>query len=277
MKSYVKTPIFTVLAILVALLFALPLLWSISAAFRPNTELFSFLSPLSIHALIPAQLTGENIAHLFSGPFLRALGNSLLIAVFTIIFGVVISAMAAFALSAIEFRYREVIFGVVIVCFLIPFEAIALPLSDLFRDWGLRNTYAGLILPALANGTAIFLLRQFFLGIPKQLKEAALVDGAGWFTILLRIYVPLARPSLIGAGLIFFVSQWQTFLWPILIITDPNMNVAPIALDQLMGQYSSDFGQLFAGALVLSIVPIIVMLPLQRYFIQSIATTGGKE
>lgn len=123
---------------------------------------------------------------------------------------------------------------------------------------------------------AIFLLRQFFLGIPTELCEAAQVDGASWWTILFRVYVPLAQPALIGASLIFFVAQWQAFLWPLLVVSDPNLNLAPIALSQFLGQYNFDFGQLFAGAFVLSIIPVIILLPLQRYFTQSVATTGSK-
>ncbi len=271
-----KRIILTTVAVVVALLFTLPTIWMTTSAFRPQDEIFRYLSPLSIFAVVPTRVTAENFANLLNGPFFLAIVNSVVTCILTVIGGLIISTMAAFALSAIQFRYREAVFAIVVVCFLIPFDAIAVPLSNLFRLWQLRDTYAGIILPGLANGLTIFLLRQFFLGIPAELREAAQVDGASWWTILLRVYIPLSRPALIGASLIFFVAQWQSFLWPLLVISDPNLNLAPIALSQFLGQYNFDFGQLFAGAFVLSIIPVIILLPLQRYFTQSVATTGSK-
>ncbi len=271
-----KRSTLTMFALIVALLFTLPTLWMATSALRPQNDIFRYLSPLSLNALLPTRITGDNFANLLSGPFLQSIGNSIFTCIITMAGGLIISTMAAFALSAMQFRYREVIFGIVVVCFLIPFEAIAIPLSDLFRVWQLRDTYEGLILPGLANGMAIFLLRQFFLGIPAELREAAQVDGASWWTILLKIYVPLAQPALIGASLIFFVAQWQSYLWPLLVVSDPNLSLAPITLSQFLGQYNFDFGQLFAGAFMLSIIPIVIMLPLQRYFTQSVAGTGSK-
>ncbi|MBO0794714.1 MAG: carbohydrate ABC transporter permease [Ktedonobacteraceae bacterium] len=273
---YTTRGVLTAIACLLGVAFALPLLWMIASAFRPQDEIFRFLSPLSLNALLPTRITFDNFNNLLNGPFLDTLGNSLLVAAATIVLGLIVSTLAAFALSITRFRFREVIFGIVIISALIPFEAISIPLSDLFRTWQLRDTYAGLILPGLANGMAIFLLRQFFLGIPEELKEAAQVDGANLLTILLKIYIPLARPALIGAGLIFFVGQWQAFLWPLLVVSQPQMNLAPVQLAQFLGQYSFDFGTLFAGALMLSVIPMLVVLPLQRYFIQSVATTGSK-
>ena len=271
-----KTSILTAIIAMIALLFTLPTIWMTVSAIRPPDEIFRYLAPLSLHVVLPTRLTGDNFVNLLNGPFLQAIINSILVCIITVSGGMIVSTMAAFALSAIQFRYRELVFGIVVICFLIPFDAIAIPLSSLFRAWQLRDSYAGLILPGLANGMAIFLLRQFFLGIPAVLREAAQVDGASWWTILLRVYVPLARPALIGASLIFFVGQWQAYLWPLLVVSDPGLNLAPIALSEFMGQYNFDFGQLFAGAFVLSIIPILILLPLQRYFTQSVATTGSK-
>lgn len=271
-----KTSILTAIAFLIALLFTLPTVWMTVSAIRPPDEIFRYLTPLSLHAVLPTRLVIDNFVNLLNGPFLQAIVNSIIVCIVTVVGGMIVCTMAAFALSAIQFRYRELVFGVVVVCFLIPFDTIAIPLSSLFRIWQLRDSFAGLILPGLANGMAIFLLRQFFLGIPTELREAAQVDGANWWMILLRIYVPLARPALIGASLIFFVGQWQAFMWPLLVVSDPSMNLAPIALSEFMGQYNFDFGQLFAGAFVLSIIPILILLPLQRQFTQSVAATGTK-
>ncbi len=267
----------TGLAAVVALLFFLPFFWMVGSAFRPGEEIFAFLSPLSPYSLIPKTVTLENFSGLFGGQLGRNVFNSILAAVLTVTFGLVICSTAAFALSVLRFPFRSAVFAVVVVSFMIPFDAIAIPLSDTFRAFGLQNTYAGLVLPAIGDGLAIFVLRQFFLGIPAEMREAARVDGAGWWTIFWRIYAPLSRPALIAAGLMLFLGQWQAFLWPLLIITEPSMQVAPVALSQFVGQFESNFGPMFAGATVVSVIPAVILLSLQPYFVRSVSSQGLKE
>lgn len=273
-----KRVLLTIIAVLIALMFALPIIWMLSSSLRPQENIFKYMFPLSLKAFLPIEkLTFENFHSLFQDLFPRTVLNSIIVASATVIFGVLLSAAAAFSLSALNFRFREPIFYIIVVSFMIPFEAIAVPLSELFREWGLMNTYAGLILPGLANGLAIFLLRQFFLGIPKELKEAALADGASLWNIFWRIYLPISVPALIGAGLLLFIWQWQAYLWPLLIISKQTMHVAPVELAHYMGQYYFDFGIMFAGTVIVGIIPIFVLLPLQRYLVQSIALSGIKE
>ena len=260
-----------------ALLFALPLLWMLSSSFRPGTEIFAHLYPLSWHTVWPQHWTLRNYHTVLTGTFGRAVVNSLLVTAVTVAIGLLICAMSAFALSILRFRGAAAVFAIVILSFLVPFEAIAIPLADLFRTWHLSNTYPGLILPGLANGFAIFVLRQFFLAIPYELTEAARVDGMSWWRIFTRIYLPLSKPALIGAGFTLFLFQWQAYLWPLLIGTTPSKILGPIALADLNGQFSVDFGAIFAGALVLTIVPAILLLLFQRYFTASLAATGSKN
>jgi multiple sugar transport system permease protein/putative chitobiose transport system permease protein len=193
-----------------------------------------------------------------------------------VVVGLVVCSMAAFALAAIPFRGRGVVFGVVVVSFLIPFEAIAIPLSQAFRDWGLANSYAGLILPGVGNGLAIFTLRQFFLGVPSELREAAEIDGAGWWRIYWQIYLPLSRSALVGAGLILFLFQWQSFLWPVLVVDSDNMDLAPVTLAKNFGAFTSDYGRVFAEAVAISIIPAVLLLVFQRFFVASLKTSGSK-
>lgn len=270
--------ILTLIAFVVTVMFALPILWMLASSLRPQGNIFDTLSPFSLRAFLPIRdFTLQNYNKLFQDFFPRTVLNSVIIAVSTVVFGVLLSAAAAFSLSALNFKFREPIFYVIVISFMIPFEAIAVPLSELFRNWNLMNTYAGLILPGVANGLAIFLLRQFFLGVPKELKEAALADGATYWHIFWRIYLPISIPALIGAGLLLFIWQWQAYLWPLLITTKQQMYIAPIELAHYLGQYYFDFGIMFAGTVIVGLIPIFILLPLQRYLVQSVALSGIKE
>lgn len=264
------------LGALIALLFVLPLWWTVASALRPQEETFRTLSPVSIWTIVPRSLTLANFGKLAEGDFLPALVNSSIVTVGTLVIGLAICATAAFALAVIDFPGRTAIFAVMVVSFLIPFDAIAIPLTSIFRDAGLQNSYLGLILPGVGNGFAVFLLRGFFLGIPRDLAEAAKIDGLGWWGIFWRIYLPLSRPALVGAGLILFVFQWQAYLWPLLIAPDPSKRVAPVAIAQFASEHGVDFGGIFAGAVVTALLPLLVLLFFQRYFTQSITATGVK-
>ncbi len=254
----------------------LPLWWVFASSLRPGNTYVDFLTPLSWRAFIPVGGEFTNYAALLSGPFALGLLNSFLVAGLTIFFGLVIAVPAAYALAAIDFRGRGVIFGFIVLVAMIPFDAIAIPLSSLFNDWQLSDSYAGLVLPAVANGFAIFVLRQFFLGIPSELKDAAQVDGLGHLGTLWRIILPLSRPALIGAGMMLFLSQWQAYLWPLLIGTSPERQLAPIALANLSTMFSVDLGQILAGSFVLSTIPMILLLFFQKQYAQSLSTTGLK-
>ncbi|WP_333747893.1 carbohydrate ABC transporter permease [Streptomyces sp. IBSBF 2394] len=265
-----------IVAVVIGVLFALPLLWVLAGSLRPGSQVLDSLDELSWRSLVPTDATLHNYVTLFQGDFGRAVLNSVLVAAVTVALGLLVSASAAFGLSVFEFRGRGLVFAVILLSFMIPFDAIAIPLSSLFRDWNLQNTYAGLILPGIGNGLAIFLLRQFFLAVPRELVEAARIDGLGWWGVFTRIHLPLSRPALIGAGLTLFTFQWQSYMWPLLIGTEPSKQLGPIALGTLQGQMVLDYGQVFAAAVVLTVIPLVVLLRLQRHFTQSIANSGLK-
>jgi putative chitobiose transport system permease protein len=261
----------------IAVLFVLPLWWTVASALRPQRETFATISPVSLWTLVPRGLTLGNVGRLFETGFGRAMVDSSVVTVGTLIGGLAICATAAFALAVLRFPGRRgVFFAVMVVSFLIPFDAIAIPLMAIFRGSGLDNSYLALILPGIGNGFAVFLLRGFFLGVPAELAEAARVDGLGWWGVFWRIYLPLSKPALIGAGLILFVFQWQAYLWPLLIAPDPEMKVAPVAIAQFAGQQGVDFGAIFAGATMTALVPLLVLLFFQRYFTQSVSASGLK-
>ncbi len=265
-----------VAAVGAALLFVAPIIWIVSGALRDGDEILRYATPFQLRTVVPESWTIGNLVALVQGPFLRAIVNSLLVATVSVVLGLVINAMAAFAFATMRFRGRNLLFSVVVFSFLIPFEVLAVPLSEAVRAMDLDNSYVALIVPGVGHGLVIFMLRQFFLAIPEDLREAAAVDGAGWWTIFRRIYLPLSGPALISAGLLLFLFQWQTYLWPLLITTDRSMDVAPIALARFFGQYDVDYGQLFAGSLVLSLIPAMLLLRFQRNYTESVSRTGVK-
>lgn len=261
---------------LIAVAVFLPLWWVFVSSTRPGNTYVDNMTPLSWLAFIPWGGELTNYAGLLSGPFVLGLFNSFFVAGATILFGLLIAIPAAYALATMRFRGRGLVFSFIVIVAMIPFDAIAIPLSSLFQGWNLSDSYAGLILPALANGFAIFVLRQFFLGIPSELMEAAEIDGLGTFGTLWRIVLPLSKPALIGAGMMLFLSQWQAYLWPLLIGTSPERQLAPIALANLSTMFTVDLGQIMAGSFVLSIIPMILLLFFQKQYTESLSTTGLK-
>ena len=266
----------TVLAAIAGIAFLTPLWWSFVNSLRPGSETFRYLNPLQWQTFFTLTPTLDNYTALLDTDLSRAILNSLIVSLVTVVVGLAVCATAAFGLSAFRFRGQGLLFSVVILTFLIPFDAIAIPLSDMFRDWNLQNTFVGLILPGIGNGMAIFLLRTFFLAIPEELVEAARLDGLGWWGVFTRIYLPLSRPALIGAGLMLFLFQWQAYVWPLLMGTDKEHILGPVALSNLQGQFQVDYGVLFAASMVLVLIPLIIILSFQRYFIQSVTTSGMK-
>jgi ABC-type glycerol-3-phosphate transport system permease component len=232
---------------------------------------------LSWNTLIPHTWTHDNYATLFGQlGFGQAMANSLIVAFASVALGLLITIPAAYALSVFRFPGREVVFAVLVVGFMIPFEAIAIPLAQIFTEWNLNNTYIALILPGIGNGLAIFNLRQFFLGIPGELREAARVDGASEVRTMTQIYLPLSVTPVINSALLIFLMQWSAYLWPLLIVSDEKVQVAAIALSRTFTDTTFNFGQMFGGALVISAIPALLLLFLQRYFAQSVATKGLK-
>ncbi len=254
-----------------------PLLWALVSSLRDGDEIFQHLSPFTWETIIPSAISFDNYVAVLTSDFSRALLNSVIVAFFGVVLGLLVSSLAAFALAVIDFPGRNLVFGVMVISFLVPFEAIAIPLATTFRAVDLQNTLVGLILPAIGNGLSIFLLRQFFLNIPYSLAEAARMDGLSWFGIYRRIYLPLSRPSMVGAGLILFVFQWQSFLWPLLIAPAPAARVAPVAIADFAQESGVDYGQMFAAATLTAAIPLLLLLIFQRQFTNSLASSGSKE
>jgi putative chitobiose transport system permease protein len=272
-----STVVLTAVSVIVGLGFVLPAVWIFIGSFRPNLEILTTMSPLSWHLIIPSELTLENYSRLlFDSGFARALLNSFIVCIASVALGLAMSAMAAYALAVFHFPGRNLIFAVIVISFMVPFEAIAIPLAQQFTDWGLGNTMVGLILPGLGNGLAIFNLRQYFLGIPQSYREAAMLDGASEPRILFSLYARLSGPALTNSALLIFLGQWTAFLWPLLIVSDNSLQLAPVALASTFGEHAADYGQNFAGTIVLTLVPAISIFVLQRFFGRLSIESGEK-
>jgi putative chitobiose transport system permease protein len=258
------------------LAFLLPIWWMLVTALRPQGEAFRYLS-LSAWSFLPNNPTLNNFIAVIQGPFARAVVNTAIVSLATVVVGLAVCSMAAFALAAMDFRGRAVVFAIVVVSFLIPFDAIVVPLAQIMRSGSLQNSYTALVLPAIGNGMVVFLLRQFFLGIPKELREAAMIDGLGWFGIFLRIYLPVSTNALISAAIILFINQWQSYLWPLLVAPAAGFKMVAVAIAEMSALQTVKYEQVFAAAFITSLVPLLVLWIALRFFGASIATTGSKD
>ncbi|MBT3670279.1 MAG: carbohydrate ABC transporter permease [Chloroflexi bacterium] len=270
-----RTVVYVILMFL-AVITLLPLMWAVAASFTPLNKVFEYTYPFQFKALLPNDFTWEAYQNLFDRGMGNAIKNSLILAFSSVFFGGIISALAGFAFGSFDFKGKNFIFAIVVITFMIPTDIIAIPSYMLVRRLGWLNSYTGLIVPSLAHGMAIFLFTQFFKGFPKELLEAARVDGASWFRIFLSIVLPNSKPVILSASLLLFVGQWGSFFWPLLVAPTPKMQVVQMAVATAQGEYRTLWNELMAGALIAAIIPILIIMPFQRYYIEGISGTGVK-
>ena len=265
------------LYILVGLLFILPLWWSITSSLRPLEEIFKYTSPFSLKALFLDHLDFSAYLTIFGErEFGLAVLNSAFVAGMTVLGGLIINGLAGFVFAVFKFPGRQFLFFVTVLSFLVPFEAISIPLYSVIKLFGWIDSYYALIVPGLANGVVIFLFRQFFSQIPRELAEAARMDGAGWMRILWNIYLPLSKPVIISAGLLIFLFQWESFLWPLICTRSEHLKVIQVALAGFQQRYTTQWNELFAASNVATLIPLFILLPLQRFYIQGVTAAGFK-
>lgn len=261
---------------ILAFIVVCPLAWLALASLRPQSEIFQPVSQFGWSTFIPSRLTLENYRALMASDFPLAVRNSVFVASMTVLFGVFVNALAGFAFAAFDFRGKNVLFLLVIASFMMPFEAIVLPLYVMIRAFGWVNTYQALIVPEIANGLVIFLFRQFFASIPRDFYEAARVDGASWLYIFVRIAMPLSWPTIATSALMLFLSQWDSFFWPVVAASDPDYAVIQVAIARNINFEQSDWGGLFAStnlAIVLGTIPFLLV---QRFYVRTLVSGGIK-
>ena len=241
------------------------------------------LSPL----IVVVQSSFTSVEHHFTianyqqawhqGKFLLAFANSTIVALSVTACQIITSALAGYALARLKFRGREAIILLILATLVIPFQLLVIPIFTILKWAHLINSYWSLILPTAANGFGIFLMRQYFAGIPIELEEAAALDGANRFQILTRIMLPLARPAIVTLFLFTFIGEWNDLFKPLVFTTRPELRTVQLALSEFQEQFTSNWSLLMA-AVVIATVPVLVLFLIgQKQFIQGIGSTGIKN
>lgn len=262
------------LLVFIALLVLIPLFWMLSTSFKPKSQLF-----LPQIYWFPKRFTWQNYSDLLTDPsipIVRWFINSIGIALVSTILILAIDSLAAYAYARMEFPGRKIIYGIMLATLFMPGLMFLIPNFITIYNLGLLNSYVGVILPYLAGVFGVFFMRQFFESLPKELEESARIDGANQFQTFYKIVLPLAKPALATLAIITFLASWNDFLWPLLILQDTNLQTLPPGLRTLQGAYTSEYGLMMAGAVIVAIPVLLIYIALQRYIVQSVASTGLK-
>ncbi|MEL6441313.1 MAG: carbohydrate ABC transporter permease [Cyanobacteria bacterium J06621_8] len=257
----------------IALLMLFPLLWLLGTSFKsPAEDIFNFPPQL-----LPQQPTLDNFVTVWNSyPFGLYLYNSAIVALLAVGLNLLLCSLAAYPLARLNFKGRELIFALVLATIMIPFQIVMIPLYIMAVKLGLRNTYFGIVLPNLTSAFGIFLLRQALKGVPQELEDAARIDGCSELGIWWNIMIPAIRPALFTLGIFVFIGSWSDFLWPLIVLDDPNYYTLPLAVANLADSFSLDW-RLVAAASIISIAPsLLIFLLLQRYIVPTDVGSGVK-
>lgn len=262
----------TIIVAVVCAIVMFPLYWMIVVAFSPRGEVFD-----SELRFWPSSWTLENFTKLFAQyPMIDWFGNSVVIGVFVTVLTVSVNLLAGYAFARLQFRGRNVIFLLALATMMIPVQAIMVAQFKLVAGLGIYGTYWGVILPGAAAAFGIFLARQFFIGIPDELIEAARIDGAGHLRIFLQVVLPLCKPLIAVLTLLTLMGSWNDFAWPLIALKQNELFTLPIGLLYLKGQTAPDYSAIMAMALVSVLPMVLLFLFFQRYFVQGFARSGIK-
>jgi multiple sugar transport system permease protein len=255
---------------LIALLFLLPIIWMVLSALKPSAEVFT----------VPPKPFGSEI--MFSNfadawnylPFGRFILNTIFVAAVGTAITLVASALSGYAFARLNFRFRGGLFVLYLSTLIVPQEVIVIPMFLIMKQLGWVNSYQALILPWAFTAFGTFLLRQFFITVPKELEEAAKLDGCGHIRILSRIFVPVSAPALAVLAVFTFITYWNSFLWPLITISDTNKMTVPLGLQLFLGQQGQRWELLMAASTIAMVPTIVLVVALQKYLVRGIALSG---
>jgi multiple sugar transport system permease protein len=261
------------LLIAITLFFVVPLIWMLSTSLKAESAVFRD------RGFIPAEPTLENFQRILQPtgqtPVLRWMFNSVGVSTIGTILTLLLTSLSGYAFARIDFPGKNILFSLLITTLLLPGVMFLVPQYLLMAQFGLLNTWPAFILPGLAGAFGVFFMRQFFMGIPVELEEAAYVDGANRFRTFFSIILPLAAPALATLGVITFLGFWNDYLWPLIVCQGPSCTLQP-GLRQLQGTYSTRFALLMAGAVIAAVPVLILYIFAQRYIVQSVTSSGVK-
>jgi len=274
-KNRIVTWVLTLMMIIVSFIALFPLIALIISSFQPAVELMRNGITFDVDV---GNFTLDNYQYLFTqaGEYWRWYGNSLLVTLLSVVLSLFFSSMVGYAMAMYEFKGRNLLFIFVLLTMMIPFEVLMLPLYELIIDLGIVNSYLGIILPSIVAVNAVYFFRQYASGLPKELMDAARIDGSSEYGIFFKIMVPIMKPSFGAMTIVLGLNSWNNFLWPLLVVRSSDLFTLPIGLQSLVSPYENNYDILISGA-VLSVIPIVILfIVFQRYFISGLTSGGVK-
>lgn len=265
--------LFWLLLIVMTAFFMGPFLFSLSISFNAEQDVFQW--PIK---LIPDEWTLDNYLHVWQDlPFARWLTNSVVITVVQTLSNVFFASLAGFAFARLTFPGRNVIFSIFMASLMIPGIILLVPKFIVLNELHLINTYSGIMLPGLVTVVNIFLMKQFFETIPKDIEEAALIDGCSYFRIFWQIFLPISKPALAAVAIYTFQGSWNEFMWTVIVTTTSDMFTLPVGMNFLKNEFQVNWPLLMAGTILISLPTLAIFLIFQRYFVEGVASSGLKE
>ena len=261
-----------VLLILIAALMLIPFIWMLSASFKLNKDVFTF--PIE---WIPSNPRPQNYVDIWTRiPLLTFIGNTAKLTIIVTLLQLFTSSFAAYAFAKLQFKGKNVLFLGYIATIAVPWQAYMVPQFMMLRSWGLNNTHLAIILLQAFSAFGVFLMKQFYEGVPSELCEAARIDGLSEYGIWARIMLPLSKPAISTLIIFTFVSTWNDFLGPLIYLTETELKTIQIGLRMFISQYSAEYGLIMAASVIALIPVLVVFLSLQKYFVQGVASAGLK-
>ncbi|MFJ3379443.1 carbohydrate ABC transporter permease [Curtobacterium sp. NPDC090217] len=265
-----RSTILFVVGVVIALITIFPLVYMVLSSFKPESEIYG-------SSLLPRHWTLSNFVYVFTEvPFLRYMFNSAFVSVVVTVVALWFHSMAAYALSRLRWKGRETVFLIIFSTLLVSLPVVLIPSFVVVRTLGMLDSYWGLIVPSLFSAFGIFLLRQFYIGLPDELEEAALIDGAGYWRIYWSVVLPLSRPILSALAVFFFLANWNSFVWPLTIISNPDLRVVQVGISTFHQQYASSQSYIVAASTVAAIPTLLLFFFFQKQITESIKTSGFK-
>ena len=260
------------ICILVMLIVLIPFIWMVSMAFKTDAEILSFPP-----TFFPKEITWKHMISKWNRiPLMTYIKNTIIFAVGVAFVSVMIDSLAGYAFARIRFKGRNVLFSLILLTMMVPFQVTMIPLYIETYKFGLLNTFVGLILPRAATAYGIFFMRSFFLGLPKDLEEAARIDGLNEFGIYVKIMLPLCKSAFITLFIFVLMGNWNDLLYPMMMTSSTNMRTLPAGLAMFVGEGLTEVGPSMAGAFI-SMLPLFILYCFaQKYFVQGIAVSGMK-